>query len=102
VTCEGQSECEVKWGRAIQYVLDNSSFRIQQQTDSLIQTAGPSSINQFDIAMLVSKVPLGDGKYRFDLRAGCDNAFGCNPPLEHAKGYFVRAVMDGKAGPHPQ
>ena len=102
VTCEGQSDCEVKWGRAIQYVLDNSSFRIQQQTDSLIQTAGPSSKNQSDLAMLISKVPLGGGKYRFDLRAGCDNAFGCYPSLEYAKAYFVRTVMDGKTGPRPQ
>jgi hypothetical protein len=101
VVCEGQEDCEVKWGRAIQFTLDNSYYRIQQQTDALIQTAGPLP-NYPNLVMVISKIPLGGGQYRFDLRGGCDNMFGCVPTLIQAKAYFVRTVMDGKSGPQPQ
>lgn len=97
VTCDGAEDCEIKWGRAVQWVLDHTAFRIQVPTDTLIQTAGPTP-NHPDLAVVVSKVALGGGRYRFELRGGCDNMFGCSPTLEYAKAYFVRALMDGKAG----
>lgn len=97
VKCSGHDDCEVKWGRAVQFVLDNSFYRIQQQTDTIIQTAGPLP-NHPELAMVINRVALGGGKYRFNLRGGCDNMFGCSPSLDYATAYFVRAVMDGKSG----
>lgn len=95
VSCAGQNECAVKWGRAVQWVLDNSAFRIQIQTDNLIQTAGPLP-DQVELAVVVSKVPLGNDRYRFELRGGCNNMFGCSPSLDYAKAYFVRQVEDNQ------
>lgn len=95
VTCAGQEECAVKWGRTIDWLLSNSAYRIQTQTDDLIQTAGPLP-DRTELAMVVNKVPLGNGRYRIELRGGCDNMFGCSPSLEYAKAYFVRHVEDNQ------
>lgn len=97
VTCVGADDCDVKWGRAVQYVLDHGAYRIQLQTDAMIQTAGPTP-NSPDLAIVINRIPLGEGRQRFELRGGCDNMFGCSPSVDYAKAFFVRAVMDGKAG----
>lgn len=97
VTCSGAEDCDVKWGRAVQYTLDHSAYRIQLQTDTMIQTAGPTP-NSPQLAIVINRIPLGDGRQRFELRGGCDNMFGCSPSIDYAKAFFVRAVMDGKTG----
>lgn len=95
VTCAGQDECAVKWGRAVAWILDNSAYRIQMQNEDMIQTAGPMP-DRVELALVVNKVPLGNGRYRFELRGGCDNMFGCSPTLDYAKAYFVRQVEDNQ------
>lgn len=94
VTCSGADDCEVKWGRAVQWVLDTNAFRIQVQTDVMIQTAGPLPDHP-ELAVVVSKIATGGGNFRFEVSGGCDNMFGCIPTLEIAKASFVKAVMDG-------
>lgn len=97
VTCTGAEDCEIKWGQAVQWVIDNGAFRIQIQTDTMIQTAGPLP-NDPRLAMVITKVARGNGVYAFQLQGGCDNMFGCSPTIGYAKAYFVRAVMDGQPG----
>ena len=78
-------------------MIDNNAYRIQIQTDTMIQTAGPLP-NDPRLAVVISKVARGGGVYSFQLQGGCANMFGCSPTLDYAKAYFVRAVMDGQGG----
>lgn len=74
-TCASTDECEVRWGRAMRWVLDRNP-NIEQQNDTLIRTgpaqvAGPNSYQ-------VTRIPDGGGRYTIDLRVGCANElWGC-------------------------
>jgi hypothetical protein len=92
VTCTAGPDCEVKWGRALKWVLDNSSYRVQSQSDVMISTMGPLP-NDPRPAFTITKMATGGGAYVIDFRAGCDNMFGCIPSLVEAKASFVRTVM---------
>lgn len=98
VTCDDPEDCEVKWARAVQWTLDNINWRIEIQTDTLIQTAGP--FTSLNLATTISKVPLGNGRARFELRAGCDSYISslCTPSALQARAFFARSVMDGVTG----
>lgn len=93
VTCDSPDDCEVKWGRALQWVLNNSAYKIQTQTDMMISTYGPEANSPLP-AFTVNRVPKGGGVYEFNWRAACNNMFGCSPNLTLAKAAFVRAIMD--------
>lgn len=92
VLCQGADDCEVKWGRAVRWVLDNSAYRIQVQTADIIQTAGPLP-NDPRSAYVVSRVALGGGRFQFEIRSGCDNMFGCFPTDLEARAGFSTAVL---------
>ena len=92
VVCASEDECEIMWGRALNWVVEHSTYRIQMQTDNLIQTYGPSP-NSPAPAYMISKIPLGEGRYRIDFRAGCDNMFGCQPDTTLAHGGFNAVVL---------
>jgi hypothetical protein len=60
------------------WVQDNSQYRLQIQTDSLIQTAGPTD-ESASSAFTITKRALGGGAYQIVFRSGCDNIIGCVP-----------------------
>ena len=78
MTCAGADDCSVKWSRALEWVTDNSQFRLQIANDSLIQSAGPGDEDPAS-AFIVTKRSLGDGKYQIVFRSGCSNMIGCVP-----------------------
>ena len=76
-TCEGKEDCELKWARAVQWITKNSSFRIRLMNDILIETyPSVGSLDAF-IAYRITRVPLGQEKYRLEIQAACGNLFGC-------------------------
>lgn len=97
VTCDGAADCDLKWSRAVQWVLDNNHHRIEVMSDVMIQTAAPRD-SSTHLSVVITRTPLGDGRYRLDMRGSCDNMFGCTPSYEVARAHFVRAVMDGQSG----
>lgn len=90
IYCSGTEDCDVKWGRAILWVSQNSHWKIRNQTDSLITTEGP--FDTVHAAYSINKVPLGKGKYQILMRAGCGNPFGCVPNILQLKADFVEFV----------
>jgi len=75
--CGGTADCEVKWGRAIQWINANSHWRIRLMNESMIETFGSGSSTY--LSYRVTRIPLGEQKYRIEVHAGCRNLFGCNP-----------------------
>lgn len=90
IYCSGTDDCEVKWGRAILWVSQNSHWKIRNQTDNLITTEGP--FDTVYAAYSINKVPLGKGKYQILMRAGCGNPFGCVPSILQLKADFITFV----------
>jgi hypothetical protein len=99
VTCQGAEDCEVKWSKATQWVLNHSGYKIRSQSDTMIATMGPLPSDP-TAAFTITKLAQGAGLYTFDFRGGCDNIFGCIPSLVQSKASFVTEVM-GDASPSP-
>jgi len=91
IYCEKGNDCEVKWGRAILWISNNSYWKIRQQTDNLITTEGP--FNKTKASYVVNKTPLGGGRYQITMRLGCGNPFGCVPSTLSLKASFVKFVL---------
>jgi hypothetical protein len=92
--CETTAQCDEMWSRALRWVVDNSEYRVQLQTDALIQTYGPTPNSSYP-AYLISKDAIGSGVYQISFRAGCDNMFGCNPDTTMAHAAF-NIVVSGE------
>ncbi len=93
VYCDGQEDCEVKWGRALKWVKDHSEYKFDQVTENLISTKGPLPHSVYP-AYMITKVPQGAGRFSFDFNGGCDNwIYGCSPPLMDSKASFIDFVM---------
>lgn len=90
-TCSSTEECNEKWEAAQLWVVKNSGWKIQIQSNVLIETY--NSINHSpNIAVRVTKEPIGGGKYNLLVRVWCDNAFYCNPNTIDAALDFNRTV----------
>ena len=87
-TCAGDEDCAVKWGRAVRWVLDRNG-RIADQTDNRIATAPIEQTGENYYQ--VTKIPDGAGRYTFDMRIECANAFSCK--WKKMKAEFASAVM---------
>ena len=75
-TCTGAEACKAKWDAAQLFVVKNAGRKIQVATDVIIETFNPSQYGT-EIAMRVTKEPLGNGNYKLVAVAWCDNVFGC-------------------------
>src|SRR5579871_4902653 len=76
VTCSNEADCRAKWSRALDWVLQNSSWRIQTQTDLLIETYPGDQYTPL-LSYSISRVDGADGTARIEFRAGCQNFLGC-------------------------
>ena len=86
-TCNGAADCEVKWGRAIRWVIAHNPT-IEAQNDSSITTAEPlGKTNKYQ----VTRIPDGDGRYTLDLRLGCSPLRSCK--RDDLKRDFAATVM---------
>jgi hypothetical protein len=89
--CSNERECNEKWEVAQLWVVKNAGYKIQTATNVLIQTYNPSN-SRVEIAVQVTKEPLGGGRYQFIAKAWCDNMFGCSLNRFDAVLSFNRAV----------
>jgi hypothetical protein len=91
ILCSDGEDCSVKWGRALQWTVNNATYSISAQTDSLIQTRGPEEYGT-SAGFTITKVPLGGGQSEIRISGACANMFGCIPSLVESRASFVRAV----------
>ncbi len=76
--CSSTTNCNAEWSRALAWVVQNSYFRIQIQTDNLIQTYGPINAD-LNPAFEINRTSNSDGSGTITFLSGCGNEFGCNP-----------------------
>ncbi|EPZ6777013.1 hypothetical protein ACXPFP_005012, partial [Escherichia coli] len=87
--------CDFYWKRAQFWLANNSSWKIQTATDTLISTYNPSPNSPF-LAYQVSKMPNEDGSSRIFIKPFCDNMFGCQPNPYQAVVSFKNFVKTGQ------
>jgi hypothetical protein len=99
ITCLDAKECPAKWGRAVQWVSDNSFYKLRIASDTIITTEGPlsSGFIAHNSAVAVNKVPRGDGTSAIIFKSWCANAFGCVPTHEMLLVRFADFVDGGSA-----
>lgn len=90
-TCAGVEDCNAKWEAAQLWVVHNAGWKIQTQSSVLIETY--NAINSSpNIAVRVTKEPIGGGKYQLLVKIWCDNMFGCQPNSWDAALDFNRTI----------
>lgn len=92
VTCLAGSDCQMKWSRAIEWVAENSSYKLLTQSDRVIQTMGPLDEDPAS-AFLITLADRGSGLSEVVFRSGCDNMFGCIPTTRQLRASFAAYVM---------
>lgn len=90
VWCDAK-DCEVKWARATQWLVENSHWQIRIATEEMLTTEGP--YGQTFLAYVITKLPVNHGVYEIRFRAGCVNqGLGCHPDATQAEASFKQYV----------
>ncbi len=100
VTCKAGPDCDAKWSRALAWVTSNSGYKLQTQTDSVVQTMGPITDSPRP-AYTVTKLATGPGTFEITFTGGCDNIFGCVPSIDEARAKFADFVLAIDTSPGP-
>ncbi|SAL48552.1 hypothetical protein AWB71_02669 [Caballeronia peredens] len=94
LTCMSRAECDAWWARSQVWVTNHSEYKLQTITDSIIQTAGPSS-GKRALAYQITKTPTNEGTATIGFAAHCDNPLGCEPNPWKAGADFKQFVRNG-------
>lgn len=93
LVCKNAVQCDTWWKLAQVWVTQNSGYRIQTVTDSIIVTFGPIH-SEMELAFTVTKSPRSDGSSEIVVRASCGNIFGCRPDAVDAVVAFNRYLRN--------
>lgn len=87
--CNGEASCKMGWAVARNWVIQNCGMKIQNITDTYIETYGSNSTA---LACRVMGEPRGPGSWAMVIRTTCGNIFGCVPDSWESAIRFNREV----------
>jgi hypothetical protein len=93
VLCINKTQCDVYWQRAQAWVANNSRYRLQTITDTVIETYGPLA-TQTGLAFRITKVPDDKDGARIYVLPVCSNVFACSPTPADAVIAFKQFVRN--------
>ncbi|CAI1917866.1 Uncharacterised protein [Serratia fonticola] len=93
--CKDEKECDIYWKRSQFWVANNSHWKVQTVTDTIISTHNPAP-NSPLLAYQISKMPNDDGTSRIFIKPFCDNIFGCQPDPDVPTAAFKKFVRTGQ------
>jgi hypothetical protein len=95
ITCQAGADCDAKWSRAIGWIASNSHWKIQSQSNLLVQTY--NSVDESPSpGFTVTKVATGQpGIYQIGFDGGCANLLGCIPTIAESRASFTAFVNAG-------
>ena len=91
--CTSKMQCDLYWQRAQAWVANNSEYRLQTVTDTIIETHGPLAART-GLAFRITKIPDDKEGARIFVFAACGNVFGCSPTSTDAVLAFRRFVRN--------
>jgi hypothetical protein len=92
IYCRAGADCDAKWSRAASWIVTNSRWKIQNQSDTIIQTSA-SADGSLSPSFTVTKVATAEPSVNqivFD--GGCDNIFRCEPTVAESRAKFAAFV----------
>lgn len=89
--CKAKDECDLFWRRAQVWLAQNSKYRIQSATDTVITTHGPTP-HSIERAYQVTRIPGANGIDEITIESGCANIFGCTTDKIEREASFKRYV----------
>lgn len=93
IVCTQGLDCDIKWGRALEWVKANSAYRITTYTQNIIATAAPKRYDESP-AFTIVRIAKGDGIYRIEFQRSCQGADICYGSPLAEKASFVSYVLD--------
>ena len=92
ITCSTKVECDAKWSRAVSWIAQNSAYKIQITSDTLIQTYGPN-LHDTDAGFTVTRSATTGGAYEIIFDGRCSNTMlACTPPVNNSRIAFANFV----------
>jgi len=92
VFCQAGTDCEYKWGRALQWIQNESAWKFRNVTENLLTTEGP--LNSPRAAFEVTRIPTGDGRtYQIAIKAWCGRSR-CIPSINQLRADFFEFVIE--------
>lgn len=77
--CTDEADCKVKWEAAQLWIVHNAGFKLQTTTSVILETFNPIQ-NTPNIAVQVTKEPVGKGKYEIKAKIWCNfYGYDCTP-----------------------
>jgi len=95
IECRKGHDCVDKWHKAIKWVNANSTFKIENTSDDLIKTAGPSGNGWWSYTIV--RTARSKRRYVITLTPACGSMFGCEPDELAVRVSFADAIL----GPIP-
>jgi hypothetical protein len=100
ITCRAGADCDAKWSKAGSWITEHSKYTVETNSDSLIQTSGPSTLDTDPSPRYkVAKVMKGPGEYAIEFAGDCDSIFECTPSLSTAQADFTQSVEAARPAP---
>jgi hypothetical protein len=91
------TNCTEMRRRAHEWLVKHSKWKIQAETDALIQSYDPATFKSATYGFDVRKEPTGDRKFSIRIDMTCGDPFrGCMPIEEQVRRAFVYYVLKGK------
>jgi len=91
ISCTTGADCDAKWSRAMQWLQQNSSWKVTTATDMLLTTEGP--LTTAKPAFEVTKVALEDGRsFQISMRAWCGTG-DCEELIQRLRADFSAYVL---------
>lgn len=77
ISCKG-AQCNELWSKAQSWIALNSDYKIQNSSDSFLQTHGPYEYNASAMALTITKTIDSKGDGKIFIRASCAaTIYGC-------------------------
>jgi hypothetical protein len=92
IVCKQGPDCDTKWSRALSWIATNSRWRIQTQTDLLIQTFNGVEDAETEPGYTITRLAKGAGAFEITFSGGCHNLFACIPSVAEQRAKFAAFV----------
>jgi hypothetical protein len=92
INCRAGADCDAKWSRAVGWVATNSRWKIESQSDTIVQTSD-SVDGSLSPSFTVTKVATSDQSvYEIVFDGGCENILRCEPTVAESRAKFAAFV----------
>jgi hypothetical protein len=92
INCRAGADCDAKWSRAVGWITTNSRWKIESQSDTIVQTS--DSVNgSLSPSFTVTKVATADPSvYEIVFDGRCENILRCEPTVAESRAKFAAFV----------